>query len=97
MDKAGTSEVSELSSEQKKAALAIANEALEVIGLKATYNSSDKTVEIFKDGKKIESVSTLTEKLVQTGNNNIAWIAVVSVSVVALIAVIIIKKVKNNE
>ena len=97
MDKAGVSDVNQLSSEQKKEALAIANEALAIIGLKATYNSSDKTVDIYKDGKKIDSVSTETGKLLQTGSDNTAWIVVVSVSVIALIAVVAIKKVKNND
>ena len=97
MNKAGLSDVSKLNPEQKKEALSIANEALAVIGLNATYNSNDKTVEIYKEGKKIEGVQTETGKLVQTGSNNIVWITVVCVAVVALVAVVIIKKVRNDE
>ena len=97
LNKIGVYEVSQLDKDQKKEALRIANEALAEIGLSATYNSDDRTVEIYKDGKKIEAVYTDPGKLVQTGSNNIVWISVVSVAVVALASVVIFKKVKNNE
>ena len=92
----GVYEVMQLNHSQRAKALAIANEGLAVIGLHGTYNSNDKAVDIYENGKLIESVSTLPTKLVQTGNNNyiyyISFIAIVMLSIIF----VVFKRIRNN-
>ena len=96
MDKAGVTEVRSLDSNGRKEIFEIAKEAFAIAGLTATYNSSDKTVEIYKDGTVIEAVSTEVGKLVQTGNNNSAYIVVAGAAIIAVAAIVTVKKVKAN-
>lgn len=90
MDAEGTKDVRELSAEAKNQIKTIAQEAASMIGLTLVFNSG--TVEVYKDGVLIETV-TLGDsgKLAYTGNSNVALV-VTSVAVIALVATVVLKK-----
>ena len=67
----------------------IANEAASIVGLTLTFKNG--TVEIYKDGKRIEALSLNSGKLAYTGNN-VNLVLVVSSVVVALAAGFTIRK-----
>ena len=75
---------------QKKAQLkTLASEAASIVG--ATVSFKADTVEIYKDGKLIETIGNNSGKLAYTGNNNIALV-VSSIAVIALASVAIARK-----
>lgn len=103
LDNAGVTDVKKLSAAQKNQVKALANEAASIVGVTLVFKNQN--VEIYKDGKMIESTATpinvtpgaapaassSTPKLVYTGNNGYTVLAIGSV-VVALSAVAIIRK-----
>ena len=66
MGAAGVSDPSELSSSDKEKFMQIAQEGADVIGVKLVFHAH--SVDVYKDGKLIES-ATLGNKLAYTGNN----------------------------
>ena len=81
MEKAGVSDPSKLSQADKEKFMKIAQEAADIIGLKLVFHPH--SVDIYKDGKLIET-ATLGNKLAYTGNNiNIALVMSL-VTVIAL-------------
>lgn len=80
--------------EQKQVLLSKANDIASVIGLSVKYNSSDKTLEFYKDGKFITAVSLVNGyTLVQTGSSNYVYLAIpAAVGVVALAGIVVFKK-----
>lgn len=88
---AGTTDYNKLTSAQKEQLKTIANEAASEIGVSLVFRS--KAVDIYKDGKKVLVITNKNGKLSYTGNRpNIAVIAVSSVAVIALAAVVIKKR-----
>lgn len=108
LDDAGVTDAKKLSASDKNKVKTLANEAASVVGV--TLSFKDQNVEVYKDGKLIESTATVINtaqggsgsssaasgatKLVYTGSNGYIALAIGSVVVVALSAVIIRKK--NN-
>lgn len=66
MESAGVSDPAELSSSDKERFMQIAQEGADVIGVKLVFHAH--SVDVYKDGKLIES-ATLGNKLAYTGNN----------------------------
>ena len=91
MDEAGITNYSKLSADKKNKLKTIANEAASVLGLTLTFKSGN--VEVYKDGKLIETLgSNSNGKLVYTGNNTNIILVVSSVAVVALAAGFVARK-----
>ena len=89
MDEAGVTDFSKLSEEKKAEIKSIANQAASIVGVTLTYKSG--SVEIYKDGKLIETVTNNNGKLAYTGNNNIVLV-VSSIAVIALASVAVARK-----
>lgn len=95
MEKAGTTNVKDLSSEQKSKLQSLANEAASVVGLTLKFKAG--TVEVYKDGKLIETIGTESGKLAYTGNDVNMVLVVSSVAVVVLaVAVFVLRKKFTN-
>lgn len=91
MVNAGVTEYSKLTAEQKNQLKTIANEAASSVGASITFKKG--AVEIYKDGKLIETITNNNGKLAYTGNEvNVVLIASSIVAVIALTAVIIKKR-----
>lgn len=86
----GVSNVSELSSADKNKIISIANEAASIIGLTLSFKSGG-IIEVYKDGKLIETATLNNGKLAYTGNNNTVLV-VSSVAVLALATVFVVRK-----
>lgn len=91
LDEAGVTDGSkldtQLTKEQREKLEKIAQEAADIIGVTLTYKNG--TVEVYKDGKKIDVYTFgFDKKAPYTGNNtNITLVVVSSVAVIALVAV----------
>ena len=91
MENAGVTDYRELSREDKDALKSIANNAASVLGVTLTFKAG--TVEVYKDGKLIETITSSTSgKLAYTGNNINMVLVVSSVAVVALAAAVVVGK-----
>ena len=90
MEDAGKTNINSLTNEEKKLK-AKANEAASILGLTLTFKSG--TVEIYKNGKLIDTVGASNSgKLVYTGNNTSAILVVSSIVAVALTANFVARK-----
>lgn len=88
MNSAGVSDLTKLSKAKKDEIIKIAQEAAAITGATLTYDSKNKTIEMYKNGKKIESISIQNNnKFVQTGNDNTLYVVLGSIGVIAIIAV----------
>lgn len=93
MDAEGTTEFKKLPESKKSEIKSIASEAANVVGATVTFKKN--TVEIYKNGKLIETVSNNNGKLAYTGNNNIVLV-VSSIVVIALASITIARKKMAN-
>lgn len=84
MENAGVTDVSKLSSEEKAKLQAIAKEAASIVDVNLVFKAG--TVEVYKDGKLIESINNNYGKLAYTGNN-ISTVAVVSLVAIFALAI----------
>ena len=95
LEEAGATDVKklgeQLTADQKTKFEALCQEAASVLGLTLTYK--DGYVEVYKDGKKIDTF-TFTNKLPYTGNT-VSIIVVVSAVVVMALATFVIVRKKN--
>jgi hypothetical protein len=83
MDDAGVKDIKSLSDEQKSKIQTLANDAASTVGLTLSFKSG--AVEIYKDGKLLDTVTSTNGKLVYTGNSiNVVAIVISAVAVVAL-------------
>lgn len=90
MTDAGVTSVSKLTADQKNKLKTIANEAASAVGVTLKFGTS--SVEVYKDGKLIETITSTNGKLAYTGNNvNYILIGGV-VATIALIATVVVKK-----
>lgn len=83
MDAAGTTNIKDLTTAQKNQLKDIANEAATVVGVTLKFGTS--SVEVYKDGKLVETVTSNNGKLAYTGNDSNTALLVGS-SIVAVIA-----------
>lgn len=91
MEDAGKTNINSLTNEEKNQLKAKANEAASILGLTLTFKSG--TVEIYKNGKLIDTVGASNSgKLVYTGNNTSAILVVSSIVAVALTANFVARK-----
>ena len=90
MEDAGVTNISELTTAQKNQLKSIANEAADIVGVTLVFSPSK--VEVYKDGKLVETVTANDDKLAYTGNSINAVLVVSSVAIIALAAVIVAKK-----
>lgn len=86
MKDAGVSRYDDLTEEQKNKMKSIANQAADILGLTLTFKNG--TVEIYKNGKLIDTLS----KAPYTGNNVNTILVVSSVAVIALVAGLAVRK-----
>ncbi len=87
---AGAKKYSDLSESQKEKVKSLANETAGIIELTLKFKA--KEVEIYKNGKLIETARYDGSKLVYTGNNVNAVLVVSSVVVIALVAGFALRK-----
>lgn len=92
LNEAGISDLTKLSKEAKQEVFSLAQEAANIIGATLTYNNTDKTIVIYKDGVKIEALS-LNPYLKQTGKSNIITISIAAITVLG--ATIVYRKRHN--
>ncbi|MBR3163485.1 MAG: hypothetical protein IKF17_05255 [Clostridia bacterium] len=81
MESAGVSDPANLSKADKDRFIAIAQEGADVIGVKLVFHAH--SVDVYKDGKLIESAS-LGNKLAYTGNNINLALVISSLAIIAL-------------
>ena len=95
MQAAGTTNYKELTTEQKNQLKSIANEAASIVGVSLVFKKG--TVEIYKDGVLIETITANNGTLAYTGNSvNIVLAVVATVAVIALaVAAVSKRKVAN--
>ncbi len=94
MEDAGTTNVKDLTTAQKNKLKSLANEAASIVDLTLVFKAD--TVEIYKDGKLIESVGSESNKLAYTGNNVNVILVVSSIAIVALATGFIVRKKSVN-
>lgn len=89
-DNAGVTNYADLKEDQKDQVKAIATDAAALVDVTLVFKT--KAVDVYKDGKKVESVTENNGKLAYTGNEvNVALIAG-SVAVIALAAAVLVKR-----
>lgn len=99
MNSEGVSDPTKLSKAKKDEVLKIAQEAAAITGATLTYDSTNKSVAVYKNGKKVESISLENYKLVQTGSDNTPYIiagVTGAVAVIAIATILIYRKKKAN-
>lgn len=89
MEEAGVTNYKDLTADQKKQIKSIANEAASILGVTLAFKTG--SVEIYKDGKLIETVSANDGKLAYTGNSNIVLV-VSAIAAIALVSVAVARK-----
>lgn len=89
MEDAGVTNYDKLTSAQKEQVKTIANEAASIVDVTLSFKTN--SVDVYKNGKLIESVSENNGKLAYTGNNNIVLV-VSSIAVIALASVAVARK-----
>ena len=90
MESAGVSDPADLSKSDKEKFMAIAQEGADVIGVKLVFHPH--SVDVYKDGKLIES-ATLDNKLAYTGNNINLALVISSIALFALTTTgVVVKK-----
>lgn len=91
MQAAGTTNYKELTTEQKNQLKSIANEAASIVGVSLVFKKG--TVEIYKDGVLIETItSNGSTTLAYTGNTTNMILVVSSVAIIALAATVVAKR-----
>ena len=94
LEDAGVTDVkklnTQLTKEQKRKCRALCQEAADIVGTTLTYKNG--TVEVYKDGKKIEVFYFTDGKLIYTGNEVNMTIIVSTVGVIALAAALIVRR-----
>lgn len=94
LNEIGVTDPAKLTTEQKDKVVSLVNEAAAVIDLTVSYNATDKVVSIYKDGKQIDSIS-FSDTLATTGGNNVAYIIVPAVAIIAIAAAFALRKVNE--
>lgn len=90
MKAAGVTDFKKLTSAQQNQLKTLANEAASIAGVTLEFKSG--SLEVYKDGKLIESISSSNGKLAYTGNNINIALVISSIAVIALAATVVIRK-----
>ena len=90
MQSAGVTSVKDLTVEQKNQLKSIANEAASIVGVSLVFRAG--TVEIYKDGKLVETLTSSTGTLAYTGNTMNIVLVVSSIAIIALGTAVIARK-----
>ena len=90
MQAAGTTNYKELTTEQKNQLKAIANEAASIVGVSLVFKKG--TVEIYKDGVLVETITANNGTLAYTGNTTNMILVVSSVAIIALAATAVARR-----
>ena len=90
MQSAGTTNIKDLTVEQKNQLKSIANEAASIVGDSLVFKAG--TVEIYKDGKLVETLTSNTGTLAYTGNTMNIVLVVSSIAIIALGTAVIARK-----
>lgn len=94
MERAGVTDYDKLTKEQKEELKTIAKSAAEIIDVQLVFKTS--SVEIYKDGKLIETVTENNGKLAYTGNNLNVVLGVSIIAIIALVITVVAKRTKVN-
>ena len=89
MEAEGTTDYKKLPEAKKSELKKLASDAASIVG--ATVSFKANSVEIYKDGKLIETIGNNSGKLAYTGNNNTVLV-VSSIAVIALASVAVARK-----
>lgn len=90
MQAAGTTNIKDLTVDQKNQLKSIANEAASIVGVSLVFKAG--TVEIYKDGKLVETLTSNTGTLAYTGNTMNIVLVVSSIAIIALGTAVIARK-----
>ena len=90
MQSAGVTSVKDLTVDQKNQLKSIANEAASIVGVSLVFKAG--TVEIYKDGKLVETLTSNTGTLAYTGNTMNIVLVVSSIAIIALGTAVIARK-----
>lgn len=90
MQAAGTTNYKELTTEQKNQLKSIANEAASIVGVSLVFKKG--TVEIYKDGVLVETITANNGTLAYTGNTTNMILVVSSVAIIALAATAVARR-----
>lgn len=90
MQSAGVTSVKDLTVDQKNQLKSIANEAASIVGVSLVFKAG--TVEIYKDGKLVETLTSSTGTLAYTGNTMNIVLVVSSIAIIALGTAVIARK-----
>lgn len=90
MQSAGVTSVKDLTIDQKNQLKSIANEAASIVGVSLVFKAG--TVEIYKDGKLVETLTSSTGTLAYTGNTMNIVLVVSSIAIIALGTAVIARK-----
>ena len=90
MQSAGTTNIKDLTVDQKNQLKSIANEAASIVGVSLVFKAG--TVEIYKDGKLVETLTSNTGTLAYTGNTMNIVLVVSSIAIIALGTAVIARK-----
>ena len=96
MNKEGVSDPTKLSKAKKEELLNIASEAAKLAGASISYDATNKSIAVYKDGKQYDAVSLNSYKFVSTGANNMGIIISSGVAIIAIATVIGYRKIKAN-
>ena len=77
--------------EKKQQLLSYAQEAAKVLGLTVSYDASEERLDVFEDGKQIDSYYWGVE-LVQTGSTNYGYFVLAGVTLVAGVMLVVARK-----
>lgn len=89
MEEAGVTDYKKLSTEDKATVRGLANNAAGVLDVTLAFTSNG--VEVYKDGKLLDTITDNGGKLVYTGNNSTVLV-VSSIAVIALVAFVVAGK-----
>ena len=89
MEDAGVTDYKKLNAEDKAKVRGLATDAADMLGVTLVFKSD--SVEIFKDGKLLDTVTENHGRLVYTGNNSTVLV-VSSIAVIALVAFVVAGK-----
>ncbi len=94
----GDKKFADLSKDEKKALLPYAESAAALFDLEIKIDGKDKTVTVVdKDGNEVASRSYDAEgKLVQTGSDNLVFVALSGLAIIAIAGTVVVKKVRAN-
>jgi len=97
MNEAGTSDPTKLSQAKKDELLGIAQETAKLAGASLTYDSKNKALSIYKDGKLYDSIALSSyKKFTQSGSNHMIYIISTGVALIAVVTIVSYKKMRKN-